>query len=86
MVSAEDCEISADGLTLAFMLADEADNMYISLYEATLTTPAGIETSVVKSAANAGVYTLGGVRVADEISTRLPKGVYIVNGKKTIIK
>ena len=86
MVSAEDCEISADGLTLAFMLADEADNMYICLYEATLTTPAGIETSVVKSAANAGVYTLGGVRVADEISTRLPKGVYIVNGKKTIIK
>lgn len=31
-----------------------------------------------------GVYTLSGVRVADRLSNELPKGVYIVGGKKVI--
>ena len=33
-----------------------------------------------------GVYNLNGIRVAEELSNSLPAGVYIVNGKKTIVK
>lgn len=32
------------------------------------------------------VYNLQGVRVADEMTTTLPKGIYIVNGRKVIVK
>lgn len=32
-----------------------------------------------------GVYSLAGQKIADE-ATHLPKGVYIVNGRKTIMK
>ena len=31
-----------------------------------------------------GVYTLQGIRVADQLSDALPKGLYIVNGKKIL--
>ena len=31
-----------------------------------------------------GVYTLQGIRVADQLSDALPKGLYIVNGKKSL--
>lgn len=33
-----------------------------------------------------GVYNLQGVRVADEINSSLPKGVYIVDGRKVVVK
>ena len=36
------------------------------------------------SARTSGVYTLSGIRVADSLSAKLPKGVYVVNGKKVI--
>lgn len=35
-------------------------------------------------ARTSGVYTLSGIRVADSLSAKLPKGVYVVNGKKVI--
>ena len=31
-----------------------------------------------------GVYTLSGVRVADSLDSSLPRGIYIVNGKKVV--
>ena len=31
-----------------------------------------------------GVYSITGVKVADELNETLPKGIYIVNGKKII--
>ncbi len=37
-------------------------------------------------AAHTGVYTLSGVKMSDTDLTKLPKGVYIVNGKKQIVK
>lgn len=33
-----------------------------------------------------GIYTIGGVRMPNTDATNLPKGIYIINGKKTIIK
>ena len=33
-----------------------------------------------------GVYTLTGIRVADEVDKSLPAGIYIIDGKKTLIK
>lgn len=39
------------------------------------------------AAVNDGVvYNLQGVRVADDMTAPLPKGVYIVNGRKVIVK
>ena len=38
----------------------------------------------VKSAK--GVYSLNGIRVAEELNNSLPAGIYVVNGKKTIVK
>ena len=35
-------------------------------------------------ARTSGVYTLSGIRVADSLYAKLPKGVYVVNGKKVI--
>ena len=48
--------------------------------------PEGIGNSVgIDAGAKAsGVYSLSGVRVADSLSGSLPKGIYIVNGKKII--
>ena len=48
--------------------------------------PEGIGSAVsVAGTEAAGVYSLSGVRVADSLSgSRLPKGIYIVNGKKII--
>ena len=52
--------------------------------------PDGIE-SVETDIKNVDVYSISGVRVKTNATTRnatqgLPKGVYIVNGKKTIVK
>ena len=48
--------------------------------------PEGIGNAVgIDAGAKAsGVYSLSGVRVADGLSGSLPKGIYIVNGKKII--
>lgn len=37
-----------------------------------------------EAATNSGVYTLSGVRVADALNAALPKGVYIVSGRKIL--
>lgn len=39
-----------------------------------------------KSCSATGVYNLSGVRMADNINANLPSGMYIVNGKKYIVK
>ena len=44
----------------------------------------GNTVSAVAGAKTSGVYSLSGVRVADSLSDSLPKGIYIVNGKKII--
>ena len=44
----------------------------------------GIGEVVAVQNAQTGVYNLSGVRVADKMSNALPKGVYIVGGKKVI--
>ena len=33
-----------------------------------------------------GVFSITGLKVADKVDKSLPKGIYIVNGKKIIIK
>ena len=42
-----------------------------------------IEAPTVNATAAQGVYTLSGVRVSNELKN-LPKGIYIVNGKKVV--
>ncbi len=45
--------------------------------------PTGIETPVANNKAPQGIYTLSGVRMSGKLKD-LPKGVYIVNGKKIV--
>ena len=48
-------------------------------------TNTGISQAVTSRPTQAqGVYTLQGIRVADQLSDALPKGLYIVNGKKIL--
>ena len=45
--------------------------------------PAGINTPTIDTATKQGIYTLSGVKLNGEVED-LPKGVYIVNGKKVV--
>ncbi|WP_315537297.1 peptidase [Prevotella koreensis] len=45
--------------------------------------PAGVETPVSDNTGVQGIYTLSGIRLSGEPED-LPKGVYIVNGKKVV--
>ena len=47
--------------------------------------PAGIDTPTIDTAAKQGIYTLSGVKLNGEAKD-LPKGIYIVNGKKVVKK
>jgi hypothetical protein len=48
----------------------------------------GINTISVEETHNSGVYTLTGtlIRKRNESSGNLPKGIYIINGKKVIVQ
>lgn len=50
------------------------------------TVDAGISSVTTTGALAKGIYTLTGVRMPNTDATNLPKGIYIINGKKTIIK
>ena len=45
--------------------------------------PAGINTPTIDTATKQGIYTLSGVKLDGDMKD-LPKGVYIVNGKKVV--
>ena len=45
--------------------------------------PAGVETPVTDNTGVQGIYTLSGIRLSGEPED-LPKGIYIVNGKKVV--
>ena len=45
--------------------------------------PAGVETPVTDNTGVKGIYTLSGIRLSGETED-LPKGIYIVNGKKVV--
>ena len=47
--------------------------------------PAGINTPTINTAAKQGIYTLSGVKLNGEVED-LPKGIYIINGKKVVKK
>lgn len=48
-------------------------------------TNTGISQAVITHPTQAqGVYTIQGIRVADQLSDALPRGLYIVNGKKIL--
>ena len=49
----------------------------------TIADPTGINTPTIDTAARSGIYTLSGVKLNGEMKD-LPKGVYIVNGKKVV--
>ena len=56
-----------------------------SLYTIRFAVPDAIGTVVTDAQSRAsGVYTLSGVRVADSLDSSLPRGIYIVNGKKVV--
>ena len=48
-----------------------------------ITTPTAIEAPTADTAATQSIYTLSGIRLSGE-QKNLPKGVYIVNGKKVV--
>lgn len=49
--------------------------------------PTGIEgVEAAPAAKTTGVYNLQGIKVADKLTDNLPKGIYIVNGQKHIVK
>ena len=45
--------------------------------------PTAIETPIADNRVAQGIYTLSGVRLSGELK-ELPKGIYIVNGKKVV--
>lgn len=45
-----------------------------------------IQNVTVNSTSKSGVYNLNGIRVAEELNSSLPSGIYIVDGKKCIVK
>ena len=45
--------------------------------------PAGIDTPTIDNATKESIYTLCGVKLNGEVKD-LPRGVYIVNGKKVV--
>ena len=47
--------------------------------------PAGINTPTIDTATKQGIYTLSGVKLDGEVED-LPKGIYIINGKKVVKK
>ena len=49
----------------------------------TIADPTGINTPTIDIAAKQGIYTLSGVKLDGEMKD-LPKGVYVVNGKKVV--
>ena len=49
----------------------------------TIADPTGLNTPTIDIAARSGIYTLSGVKLGGEMKD-LPKGVYIVNGKKVV--
>lgn len=56
-----------------------------SLYTIRFAVPDAIGTGATDAPSRArGVYTLSGVRVADSLDSSLPRGIYIVNGKKVV--
>ena len=56
-----------------------------SLYTIRFAVPDAIGAVVTDVPSRAsGVYTLSGVRVADSLDSSLPRGIYIVNGKKVV--
>ncbi|MDY5087094.1 MAG: calycin-like domain-containing protein [Alloprevotella sp.] len=56
-----------------------------SLYTIRFAVPDAIATVATDAPSRArGVYTLSGVRVADSLDSSLPRGIYIVNGKKVV--
>ena len=56
-----------------------------SLYTIRFAVPDAIGTVATDAPSRArGVYTLSGVRVADSLDSSLPRGIYIVNGKKVV--
>ena len=44
-----------------------------------------IETLPSESRVQTGIYTIGGGKASGDVS-RLPKGLYIINGRKVVIK
>ena len=89
----EDVEISLGFNTTAGVGAANNTLLYIDnvrLLSKNTNIPDGIE-SVGTDMENVDVYSISGVRVKTNATRRnatqgLPKGVYIVNGKKTIVK
>jgi hypothetical protein len=89
----EDVEISLGFNTTAGVGAANNTLLYIDnvrLLSKNTNIPDGIE-SVGTDMENVDVYSISGVRVKTNATTRnatqgLPKGGYIVNGKKTIVK
>ena len=45
--------------------------------------PSSIHTPTIDNAAKQGIYTLSGVKLNSKVED-LPKGIYIVNGKKVV--
>ena len=70
-------DLSQDGKTLQLMVNGEGGTTDIN----------GIVTELPGDNAHEGVYNINGQKVADGTSLEgLPKGIYIVNGKKYVIK
>lgn len=70
-------DLSQDGKTLQLMVNGEGGTTDIN----------GIVTELPGDNAHEGVYNINGQKVADGTSLKnLPKGIYIMNGKKYVIK
>ena len=69
------------GATTYYSLFGEDDKVVTDWV--TIADPTGINTPTIDTAAKQGIYTLSGVKLNGKVED-LPKGVYIVNGKKVM--
>lgn len=73
---------SAKSQRWLILTADEAPQFDIATGISTIKA----DTDNTTATAAKGIYNLQGVKVADDANTSLPAGIYIVNGKKYVVK
>ena len=57
-----------------------------NLLSVSIGVPAGIQKLELRTMPSKAIYNLNGIKVADKWETTLPKGIYIVNGRKLSAK
>lgn len=73
-------------IDVVWVMSEDSQTPIYVAFVGKKTVDAGISSVTTTGAQAKGIYTLTGVRMPNTDTANLPKGIYIINGKKTIIK